>query len=381
MNNSCFQTACNALLFAYGTMVLFRRGADGLFVFCMLLAIAAALCSALPESSGRSALLSASYLVFCIFVPGGLPFLPFVLYEPFRRKRYLIIIPAAAAVAVHFPGAEYLMFLIIGTGASLLLADGTHELEERARSIIEIRDRAAERSLELESRNKALREQQDSEIYTATLRERNRIAREIHDSVGHILSRSILMTGALKTINRDDGMREPLAMLETQLSQAMTSIRESVHDLHDESVDLRGSAELLIRGFGKCSVTLDFNMTRTVPKDVKYCFLSVLKEALTNVERHSNATQVRVSMVEHPAIYQLTVQDNGTKIDRERLTGVRNSGSGIGLLNMRERVLLLHGTISVTGEEGFRIFISIPKKQHQAEEAETDAYGKEENDR
>jgi signal transduction histidine kinase len=381
MKNAYFQTACNVLMFAYGMMILFRRGADGLFIFCMLISVAAAFGSAIPESPDRSAAVSAAYLVFCLLVPRGLPFVPFVLYEPFRRKRYLVVLLAAAAAAIHFSGPENLTFLLIGTGIAFLFAAGTYELEERSKSLIDIRDRAAERSMELEHRNKTLREQQDNEIYTATLRERNRIAREIHDSVGHILSRSILMNGALKTINHDEGMGEPLAMLETQLSQAMNAIRESVHDLHDESVDLNGSAELLIRDFRKCPVTFTFDMTRIVPKDVKYCFLSVLKEALTNVERHSNATQVQVSMVEHPAIYQLTIQDNGTDIDRERFTGMRNSGEGIGLLNMRERVRMLRGTISVTGEAGFRIFISIPKKTQQMEEIEMDSQEKGEKDR
>ena len=58
----------------------------------------------------------------------------------------------------------------------------------------------------LQKKNKALQEKQNYEIYAATLRERNRIAREIHDNVGHLLSRTILLTGAAKTLNRDKNM-------------------------------------------------------------------------------------------------------------------------------------------------------------------------------
>ena len=50
-------------------------------------------------------------------------------------------------------------------------------------------------------------EKQDTEIYLATLKERNRIAREIHDNVGHMLSRSILMVGALKTVNQAENLK------------------------------------------------------------------------------------------------------------------------------------------------------------------------------
>ena len=63
----------------------------------------------------------------------------------------------------------------------------------------QIRDDSEEHTLLLSEKNKALLEKQDYEIYAATLRERNRIAREIHDNVGHVLSRSILMTAKPST--------------------------------------------------------------------------------------------------------------------------------------------------------------------------------------
>lgn len=70
----------------------------------------------------------------------------------------------------------------------------------------------------------------------ATLNERNRIAREIHDNVGHLLSRSLLQVGALQVVNRDETVRQGLDTMRDTLSGAMDSIRRSVHDLHDESV-------------------------------------------------------------------------------------------------------------------------------------------------
>lgn len=365
MRNSYFQIACNILLIAYGMMCLFGRSVDAAFLLGFLMAVAAAFGSAIPDNRRISVLISLCSILYICFFPAGIAFLPLILYEPFRRKAYLPVPAAAAAVAIHFGGAAYLVFLLIGTGLSFLLAEGTSRMMNQTRSIIDIRDTAAEHRLELEQRNKALREQQDSEIYAATLRERNRIAREIHDNVGHILSRSILMTGALQTVNRDENLKEPLALLETQLGQAMNSIRESVHDLHDESVDLHDSANLLIRDFKTCPVEFTYRISRTVPNPVKYCFLAVLKEALTNVTRHSNATRVTVKMMEHPAIYQLSVRDNGTVIPKRAADGEFREGGGIGLSNMRERVRDLGGNISISAENGFHIFISIPKKNRE----------------
>ncbi len=67
-----------------------------------------------------------------------------------------------------------------------------------------MRDTDTELKLVMEQRNRELLEKQDNEIYLATLRERNRIAREIHDNVGHMLSRSILQVGALATICKEE---------------------------------------------------------------------------------------------------------------------------------------------------------------------------------
>ena len=179
-----------------------------------------------------------------------------------------------------------------------------------------------------------LAEKQDYEIYAATLKERNRIAREIHDNVGHLLSRSILITGAAKAINASDALSPVLDDLDHSLNQAMTSIRTSVHDLHDESLNLKEAAESLTSDFTFCPVTLNYDMGFEVPREIKYCFISIVKEALSNVARHSNATLVQITMREHPALYQLCIEDNGTL--EEGLFPLRKQPGSI-ILKQRDR--------------------------------------------
>lgn len=125
----------------------------------------------------------------------------------------------------------------------------------------QIRDDSEERTLLLSEKNKALLEKQDYEIYAATLRERNRIAREIHDNVGHVLSRSILMTAACKTINKNDSLDPLLGNLEESLNGAMNSIRSSVHDLHDDAIDLEDAIKGLVKDFTFCPVNLTYDMS------------------------------------------------------------------------------------------------------------------------
>lgn len=367
MKTILYQTACIGILFVYGILEILNQAAAGSTILCLLLTAAAAFGSSLPERSWPPVLIAlACAVLYCLF-PAGLFFIPLVLFEPFRRRLYPAALFFLPALILGSPGAAAVGRILTLCAASLLLSIGTAVYTSQRQTIQDIRDTAAEHRMDLERRNKALQKQQDTEIYTATLKERNRIAREIHDNVGHILSRSIIMTGALSTINTDEKMKEPLQLLEAQLNQAMTSIRESVHDLHDDSMDLKEASEMLIRDFTACPADLNYEMSRIVPKNVRYCFLAVLKEALTNVARHSDATQVKVQMIEHQAIYQMAVQDNGTVTGRRR---PEQTGQGIGLQNMRDRVQALGGTVHITQDCGFRIFISVPKKQtnHDPEE-------------
>ena len=96
-------------------------------------------------------------------------------------------------------------------------------------------------------------------------------------------------------------------------------------------------------------------MTRNIPRNVKYCLISTVKEAVSNVIKHSNADKVTLLLREHPGFYQLCMEDNGTDISK-------SMDSGIGLENMRERVEALNGTLRISTEKGFQIFITIPKQ-------------------
>ncbi|MFR7396407.1 MAG: histidine kinase [Blautia wexlerae] len=67
-----------------------------------------------------------------------------------------------------------------------------------------------------------------------------------HDNVGHVLSRSILLTAAVRAVNNDPKTAPLMDSLEDSLNAAMNSIRSSVHDLHDESVNLEHAVDSLI---------------------------------------------------------------------------------------------------------------------------------------
>lgn len=293
-------------------------------------------------------------------------FLPLFFYEAAvsygKSARYPLFAAICLLAVFSFRNEPplYLALTLLLFFMALILSEKTKRILQTERDFRLLRDTSTEYHLLLQQKNKDLMERQDYEIHAAALRERNRIAREIHDNVGHMLSRSILQAGALLAINQQESLKEPLHALKDTLSHAMDEIRNSVHDLHDDSVDLKQTVSDMLSEFSGYQIHLNYDISGFVPAPVKYCFLAILKESLSNIARHSNATDISVTLQSHPSLYRLTVADNGTDIHQ--------APSGIGILNMQERVRNLDGHFSVATDKGFVVFASIPKPQSPQQE-------------
>lgn len=317
------------------------------------------------------------YLEMGVFVAVGIAmpdhalllFLPLLVYDCVRThlwKAGVITGIGVVCQTVWFAKGEMDVFRFILWCFALILAAILSVRTERslwlAREVIHLKDSSTELRIVMQKRQQDLLEKQDYEIHLATLQERNRIAREIHDNVGHMLSRSILQMGALQTIHKEEPLHRQLVAINDTLSQAMNNIRESVHDLHNESLDLQQALREVTDEFkDKYEIAFAYDMSTEVPRNVKYCFLAIVKEALANVVRHSNATRVTLYFCEHPGFYQMLVEDNGTDIKVKEAQIEEAQVSGIGLSNMRDRVEALGGTIVFLTDKGFEIRISIPK--------------------
>lgn len=330
----------------------------------------------LKRFDNRILVLTGSYVIFgfsSLWIPDLLLFFPLLLYQTLSAGLFPLAVvefPFWGLLAFRFHKFPEFLCLagIFGFILAFFLWSHTRQYEILTRNFRQSRDDSEEHALLLSEKNKALLEKQDYEIYAATLRERNRIAREIHDNVGHVLSRSILMTAACKTINKNEALDPLLGNLEESLNGAMNSIRSSVHDLHDDAVNLEDAIKGLVKDFTFCPVTLTYDMSRQVPREVKYSLISITKEGLSNVMRHSNADSVNILLREHPALYQLCIEDNGTlgsKIPDIQTDADSNKmetvSGGMGLSNIQDRVKALGGTVQITQEKGFRIFVTIPK--------------------
>lgn len=306
---------------------------------------------------------SYAYIIAAVFVPPFVPFAPLALYDIARRVRRERIWPALAIGAVFvcalvadlrgdaFTTRTLLLTAILSVAATLLSLR-TAQLEREQQRMRRTRDELQERALALEARNRDLADRQDYEVELATLAERARIAREIHDNAGHQLTRASLQAEALRVVHADEpGVAADFADVKRTVDEALQLVRTSVHALNDNAVDLSVQLERIIEGAHSDSgpqIELEV-LAEHAPANVANCFAAVLREALSNAMRHACAQTVTVRCMEHPSFYQLVVTDDGAG-------GVHASGrdaaEGMGLASMHERIEALGGAFTAGPRAG-----------------------------
>ena len=254
------------------------------------------------------------------------------------------------------------LLMALACALALLLSYRTRRFQAELAAYRRLRDDVQETSLALEEKNRGLRDKQDLEVRLATLAERGRIAREIHDNVGHLLTRSIMQVEALQVVHRDDErVRGELAQVGDTLHEAMGCVRASVHDLHDDAFDLETQIREAADACATLAVDID-SRASDVPPDVGYGFIAIVREALSNAAKHSDASRVSVSVAVYPAFYRLVVHDNGSVPPPSDMLGdAPRADGGIGLSTMADRARALGGRCRFDYDRGVTVFATVPK--------------------
>ena len=270
--------------------------------------------------------------------------------------------PFAVVVARQVPRTPVLALALAICALAALLALRTVQEETARRSLHAVRDDLREKVLTLQDTNARLLQAQDHELRAAALSERTRIAREIHDGVGHLLTRLLLQVKALQVVHRDaPGVVDDLATLDDGLDEALDSMRRSVHALSDEGEEMATSLNLLGSRCGITAVSVDCSTDVEPPAAVARCVVAVVREALTNAARHGSAYSARVTVTDYPAFWQVTVDNDGVvPVEDEPAVDGRGS-AGLGLRSMTERVEALGGRVRITPRPRFTVFATIPK--------------------
>ncbi len=199
----------------------------------------------------------------------------------------------------------------------------------------------------------------------SALQERARIAREIHDSVGHSLTaQSIQLENVAMRLSADvSRAAEHLQKARDLGKDALQNVRQSVaslrrHPLQGKSLTL--ALQDLIQEFEQntgIAIDATLALSTTFPTEQTLSFYRMLQEILTNIAKHSQATVVKLTLNETPLDFVLTVTDNGSGFNpAENMTG-------FGLQSLRERAETLGGTFELTSApgQGCHLQIQVPK--------------------
>lgn len=255
--------------------------------------------------------------------------------------------PGAAAVLGMFFLAG-IVFVVVITQLAVKERRARTEVERLLTELKEANDKLREYSCQIEE--------------IATLTERNRLAREIHDSLGHYLTIVIVQIEASKAIletDRErslDGLRKAQALAQKGLAE----VRRSITALRSPGVETHSLIESLNTLFEECrvsGVTAEFELVgipRKLSPSAELTLYRAAQEGLTNVRKHSHAGAARVTLDYSRDMVRLVVRDEGVGSNRPE--------KGFGLLGVHERVQALSGEVRISTaiNQGFTMEVGLP---------------------
>jgi signal transduction histidine kinase len=235
------------------------------------------------------------------------------------------------------------------------------------------RQRNEDLLLDLQEANRKLQEYTSQVEELTIVRERNRIAREMHDSLGHRLTiSSIQLEGAQRLIETDPGRAAAIT------GTVREQIREGLNDLRRTLAMLRASIEEdmpLTQALTKLAqqtenaTGLKINMDLedhpdALPPAARQALFRTAQEGLTNIQRHSRATEAWIQLWEDQQKITLMISDNGIGIQENQ----PSQPAHFGLSGLKERAVLLNGDFSIHPRPGggTQISISLPLKKEDS---------------
>ncbi|MEH2315868.1 sensor histidine kinase [Nostoc sp.] len=198
----------------------------------------------------------------------------------------------------------------------------------------------------------------------ATLEERNRIAREIHDSLGHSLTAlNLQLETALKLWQSNPIRAETFLATAKELgSKALKDVRQSVSTMRSNPLQeqsLERAIASLSENFHRSNGILpiyQINLEYSLPPEINTAIYRITQESLTNISKYAQATEVKLELTEMRGNLRLIIQDNGRGFD------LRQNTTGFGLHSMRDRTLAIGGEFNINSApgSGCKITVNIP---------------------
>jgi signal transduction histidine kinase len=270
---------------------------------------------------------------------------------------WLLVVSPMAIMGQLGPAAVLGMFFLAGIVFVVVITQLAVR-EQRARAEVE-------RLLaELKDANEKLRDYAGHVGELATLNERNRLARDIHDTLGHYLTVVIVQIEAAIAMKQSDHERSLDSLRKAQglAQKGLDEVRRSVTALRSpgETRTLLESLQTLFEESHTSGVKVDFRSGGTPRKLAPAAELAVyraVQEGLTNVRKHSQAKSATITLDYAERFVRLVIRDNGV--------GTSQAEPGFGLTGLRERVELLGGEVKIrTGpDQGFTLEVGLRDDQ------------------
>jgi len=198
----------------------------------------------------------------------------------------------------------------------------------------------------------------------ATIQERNRVARDVHDSLGHYLTVVHVQAEAARTLLGEDPAAAAAALERIQrlARDGLDDVRRSVAALRappEQARPLPEAIAALVSELATSGTVANLRIAgepRMLPAAVALALFRTAQEALTNIRRHAGASRADIELVYAPATVALTVADNG------RGAAAAGMDRGYGLLGVRERLALVGGQVQIDARSGagFTLRVEIP---------------------
>ncbi len=220
----------------------------------------------------------------------------------------------------------------------------------------ELADQERQRAHELSAANMKLREQALATEQLATARERNRLARDLHDTLAHALAGLVVQLQAIETLlkGEPEAARSELVKAHRIAQEGLQDTRQAIQDLRVNPIEDLGLSRALERAaldFGdRAGVQVDLHIgdpQAAISNDMAAQLLFIAKEAFNNIERHADAKCVEVTLARNDGCLLLTIRDDGRGFDGSQIAEER-----FGLQGMYERAEMIGARLSVESNVG-----------------------------
>ncbi|WP_416200660.1 MAG: HATPase-c domain-containing protein [Thermocaproicibacter melissae] len=305
-----------------------------------------------------------------------------------RRKYYLVILIVATLLITNYELAsirlnlfnisdyiqyydfEIQQYLLIGfnlvtcLNIILFIVYCVYVIEERTAVIDEVNSlyqKLSDTNRELNDANIRLQEYAILTEKVGRTKERNRLAREIHDSLGHTLTGiSTALDACITTVEQSPTeTKKRLEYIAEIARQGLEDVRRSVHELKPDLTDIGDLQHTLMKMIKNVNtvtntrVYFESNLgLLKLGEDQENTIYRVVQESITNAIRHGKASEIWVKIQKTDTDILINVQDNGVGVDKLE--------KGFGLTHITERVEFLGGTVAFDGSSGFKVTAKIP---------------------